>query len=123
MISESPPGSAPQRHRFLTRNRLIAAFATGTVIVEAAVRSGALNTAGHCVTLGRSLMVVPGPVTSGLSAGCHLLLRREDYPTLLVESVDDVLAVVGSVGEGIALLPPVGAVSPDDLRPVLDRLD
>src|SRR6202042_2931088 len=51
IISESPPGSAPQRHRFLSRNRLIAAFSTGTVVVEAAKRSGALNTAGHCVAI------------------------------------------------------------------------
>jgi DNA processing protein len=102
VISESPPGCAPQRHRFLSRNRLIAALSTGTVVVEAARRSGALNTAAHCVTLGRPLMVVPGPVTSAMSVGCHNLLRRDDYGALLVGSVADVLAVVGGIGEGQA---------------------
>ena len=48
-------------------------------------------------------MAVPGPVTSPMSAGCHALLRREDDPAILVETVDHVLAVVGSAGEGIAL--------------------
>jgi DNA processing protein len=99
VISESPPGAAPHRHRFLTRNRLIAAFSTGTVIVEAARRSGAANTASHCFVQGRPVMAVPGPVTSPMSAGCHELLRREQGPALLVTCVDDVLAVVGSIGE------------------------
>ena len=97
VISESPPGSAPQRHRFLSRNRLIAALSTGTVVVEAAKRSGALNTASHAVTLGRPLMVVPGPITSAMSVGCHDLLRREDYGALLVSSVAEVAGIVGGV--------------------------
>jgi DNA processing protein len=85
LISESPPGSAPHRQRFLTRNRLIAALSTGVVVVEAARRSGALNTAGHCRLLGRPLMVVPGPVTSAMSAGCHDLLRDEHGYAVLVD--------------------------------------
>ena len=52
LISESPPGCAPQRHRFLSRNRLIAAFSSGIVVVEAAGRSGATNTANHARRLG-----------------------------------------------------------------------
>lgn len=95
-ISESPPGCAPRRRRFLTRNRLIAALATGTIVVEAARRSGAINTANHCVELGRPLMAIPGPVTSGLSAGCHWLIARERGPARLVATVNDVLEVVGS---------------------------
>ncbi|MCU1656626.1 MAG: processing protein, partial [Pseudonocardiales bacterium] len=94
LISESPPGSAPHRHRFLTRNRIIAALSTGTVVVEAAARSGATNTAGHCFTLGRPVMAVPGPVTSAMSVGCHALLRRDGEPALLVTCVDHVLTVV-----------------------------
>jgi DNA processing protein len=123
VVSESPPGSAPHRHRFLSRNRLIAALSTGTVVVEAALRSGALNTAGHCILQGRPLMVVPGPVTSGLSAGCHALLRREDYAAILVESVDHVLAVVGSIGEGIDLAGATQRPPGDVLAAILDRLD
>jgi DNA processing protein len=100
VVSESPPGAAPQRRRFLTRNRLIAAFSVGTVVVEAAARSGALNTATHCRTQGRPVMAVPGPVGSGASAGCHALLRRTDEPAILVASVEHVLEVVGRMGEG-----------------------
>jgi DNA processing protein len=123
VISESPPGAAPQRHRFLTRNRLIAALSTGTVVVEASVRSGAANTAGHCTTLGRPLMAVPGPVTSPMSAGCHDLLRREREPAQLVTCVDDVLAVVGAMGEGLGSESrPVDGVG-GDVRAELDVLD
>jgi DNA processing protein len=127
LVSESPPGAAPQRHRFLSRNRLIAALSAGTIVVEAAARSGALNTARHCQVLGRALMVVPGPVTSPMSAGCHALLRRDADPARLVTSVDDVLEIVGSAGEGLAgpaeRLPAHTPVEAADLRAVLDRLD
>ncbi len=119
VVSESPPGCAPQRRRFLTRNRLIAAFSTGVVVVEAAARSGATNTAGHARTLGRALMAVPGPITSPMSTGCHDLVRREENPALLVTSVDDVLAVVGSIGEGL----PGDKAPVADVRAELDLLD
>jgi DNA processing protein len=123
LISESPPGCSPQRHRFLTRNRIIAAFSTGVVVVEAAARSGATNTANHGALQGRPVMAVPGPVTSAMSAGCHDLLRREGNAALLVTGVADVLAVVGSMGEGLP--EPGGARAPagDDLRGRLDQLD
>ena len=76
VVSEVPPGSAPTRVRFLVRNRLIAALTRGTVVVEAARRSGSLSTAGRAVDLGRPVMAVPGPVTSALSRpGCHDLIR------------------------------------------------
>lgn len=133
LVSESPPGAAPQRHRFLTRNRLIASFAVGTVVVEAASRSGALSTARHCQLLGRTLMVVPGPVTSAMSAGCHALLRRDPAGAVLVSSVEQVLEVVGAVGEGLETVTSAAAgragpgtcegLSRDDPRAVLDRLD
>jgi len=120
LISEGPPGMAPHRHRFLMRNRLIAALSSGTVIVEAARRSGAANTASHCQRLGRPLMAVPGPVTSAMSAGCHELIRRESDPALLVASSAEILAVVGSPGEG---MPDPGDARTTDIRAELDRLD
>lgn len=76
VLAEVPPGSAPTRYRFLQRNRLIAALASVTVVVEARWRSGALNTAHHAETLGRSVGAVPGSVHSANSAGCHRLLRE-----------------------------------------------
>ncbi|HVT21216.1 MAG TPA: DNA-processing protein DprA [Mycobacteriales bacterium] len=98
VVSEQPPGSAPHRMRFLVRNRLIAALSSGTVVVEAAPRSGARSTARHAAELFRHVMAVPGPVTSILSAGCHQLLR--DRPdTVLVTKVDEVIEQVGPLGQ------------------------
>jgi DNA processing protein len=97
-VSEHPPGAAPQRTRFLVRNRLIAALSAGTVVVEAAPRSGARSTARHAGEMYRHVMAVPGPVTSTLSAGCHQLLR--DRPdTVLVTKTDEVLEQVGPMGQ------------------------
>ncbi len=93
VVSEVPPGFAPHRSRFLTRNRLIAA-ATATVVVEAAFRSGALSTARHAAGLLRPIGAVPGPATSPSSAGCHALIR--DGVAVLVTQVDDVLELVDS---------------------------
>jgi len=63
------------------------------------LRSGAANTAKHCLRLGRPLMAVPGPVTSAMSAGCHELLRREEGQVRLVTSATDVLEVIGSLSD------------------------
>lgn len=76
VLAEVPPGSAPTRYRFLQRNRIIAALASVTVVVEARWRSGALNTAHHAESLGRAVGAVPGSVHSANSAGCHRLLRE-----------------------------------------------
>jgi DNA processing protein len=96
VVSEAAPGCAPTRIRFLARNRLIAAMSRGTVVVEAAVRSGALNTASWAAGLGRPVMGVPGPVTSAPSAGVHQLIRARD--ALLVTCGEEVLEVVGPMG-------------------------
>ena len=112
VVSESPPGAAPHRRRFLSRNRVIAALSTGTVVVEAGRRSGALNTAAHARRLGRAVMAVPGPITSAASVGCHDLLRGgqggDQDPARLVTGIDDVLAEIGSSGEGLAVSSPIG---------------
>ena len=78
LVSESPPGTPPGRQRFLLRNRLIAALSRGTVVIEAAARSGTMATARYASELGRPLMAVPGPVTSVTSGGCHVLIRDRD---------------------------------------------
>lgn len=103
VVSETPPGGAPMRIRFLARNRLISALATGTVVVEAAARSGALNTANWAGRLNRHLMGVPGPVTSASSQGVHQLLRSG--AATLVTSGAEVLEVVGAAGEHLASEP------------------
>jgi DNA processing protein len=103
VISESLPGWAPTRIRFLSRNRLIAALTGGTVVVEAAIRSGALNTAGWASRLNRHLMGVPGPVTSAPSQGVHQLIRSG--AATLVSNGAEVLEEVGAVGEYLLDVP------------------
>lgn len=98
LVSEAPPGAAPTRRAFLIRNRLIAALTGGTVVVEAALRSGALNTATWASGCLRVVMAVPGPVTSPLSAGTHRLLR--DAEAVLVGDAAEVAATVGASGAG-----------------------
>jgi len=100
VLSEVPPGSPPSRIRFLVRNRLIAALSRGTVVVEAALRSGALNTARWAEQLLRPVMGVPGPVTSAMSAGVHQLIR--DGMACLVTDGDEVLEAVSEIGEHLA---------------------
>ena len=97
LVSEYPPGVRPARHRFLTRNRLVAALSGATVVVEAGLRSGAANTAAWARLLGRPVCAVPGPVTSAASAGCHELLRRND--TELVTRAADIVEMVCRMGE------------------------
>ncbi len=103
IVSEYPPGVTPARHRYLTRNRLIAALGGGTVVVEAGRRSGAKNTAAITLALGRPLMVVPGPVTSASSVGCHELLR--DGQAVSVSSVAEIVESVGRFGDDLATEP------------------
>jgi len=96
ILTEYPPGVRPARHRFLTRNRLVAAAAGAAVVVEAGLRSGAANTAAWARALGRVVAAVPGPVTSSASAGCHALLRDGAE---LVTRADDIVELVGRIGE------------------------
>jgi DNA processing protein len=113
LVSEWPPGCAPLRHRFLVRNRLIAALTRGTVVVEAAARSGAQATAKRARRLGRELLVVPGPVTSAMSVGCHELLRDREAGATLVTSAAQVIEAVGGIGTDLAD-PPHRPTSPRD---------
>ena len=79
------------RWSFLERNRLVSGLADGIIITEAAKRSGTLNTASHALNQGRDLFVVPGNITSPLSAGCNTLLKQGAY---LVTDADDVLSII-----------------------------
>jgi len=96
-VSEWPPGRMPTRPGFLVRNRVIAALSRGTVVVEAARRSGALNTARHARDQRRPLMAVPGPVTSMLSEGCHDIIR--DWGAICVTGARDVMEVLSFAGD------------------------
>jgi DNA processing protein len=108
VVGELPPGEHPTPSRFILRNRVIAALTRGTVVVEAAYRSGALVTARAAQRLGRIAMGVPGPATSALSAGVHELLRGD---AVLVSDAAEVVELVGDMGE----------LAPDRRGPVLPR--
>lgn len=97
LLGEAAPGAAPLRSRFLQRNRLIAAMAGATVVVEAAWRSGALSTAHHAAQLLRPVGAVPGPVTSAASAGCHRLLR--EGCAVCVTDAAEVLELIGPLAD------------------------
>jgi DNA processing protein len=122
LVSEWPPGAAPHQHRFLVRNRLIAGLTRGTVVVEAAARSGATATAKRAQRLDKRVMVVPGPVTSAMSVGCHELLREDDTDVRLVGSAAHVLEEVGRLGADLAEPPERPAGPRDGLSDVAVRV-
>lgn len=105
VISEHPPASAPTRSRFLTRNRIIAALSHAVIVVEAALRSGAISTARHGIKLGRPLGAVPGPVTSMMSAGCHELLRNEQ--ATCITDAQEAAEIAGKIGADLREEPSV----------------
>ncbi|MGH3211111.1 MAG: DNA-processing protein DprA [Trebonia sp.] len=117
LVSEWPPGRHVSRLRFLIRNRMIAALATGTLVVEAGQRSGAVNTARYARDLRRRLMAVPGPITSDLSAGCHQVVR--DWQGTLVTSAAEVIEHLCPVGEPVPGERP--AVEPGTVDQVASR--
>lgn len=92
LVSAEPPGATTSRRRVIARNRLQAALADATVVVEAGARSGALHTAEAARGFGAAVMAVPGPATSVLSAGPHQLLRQG---ATLVTNCADVVDALG----------------------------
>jgi DNA processing protein len=100
VVSESAPGTATYRWRFLARNRLIAALSRATVVVEAGVRSGSLSTAREAREVLLPVGAVPGPVSSATSAGCHMLVR--EYGAVLVTDAAEVAELAARVGDDLA---------------------
>jgi DNA processing protein len=124
LVSEVAPGSAPTRSRFLKRNRIIASLTSGTIVVEAGLRSGSLSTAAEAERQGRVVCAVPGPVTSMVSAGCHQWIR--EGRAQLVTDAEEAVELLGRIGEDIAPARS-GPTAPDDALPphekaVLDAL-
>lgn len=93
LLSEEPPGNHATGASFPKRNRIIAALAKATIIVEAPIKSGALITADHALDLSRAVGAVPGPIDAPQSAGSNLLLRDG---AIVIASVADALAMAGA---------------------------
>lgn len=96
LMTEYPPAVTPDRHRFLTRNRLVAALTLGTVLVEAPFRSGALNTLKWVNAFNRTAMAVPGPVTDAQSLGANLAIQNNEAEMVLnAGQIHEQLSAVG----------------------------
>jgi DNA processing protein len=95
IISEVMPGVTAMPHRFLIRNRLIAALSLSTLVVEAAFRSGSLRTARDAAELMRPVMAIPGPISSPSSEGCHRLIGERAAE--LVTSVADAMELISAL--------------------------
>lgn len=103
LISEVMPNEKARQDRFLTRNRIIAALTQGTIVVEAAFRSGSLRTARDAAELMRTVMAVPGPISSPTSDGCHRLIGER------------CAEIVTSVSDAFELLMPLAPRIPSTL--------
>ena len=111
LISEHPAGTPSRKHNFLERNRIIAGLAFGTLIVEAAFKSGTIRTALDTVKLLRPVMAIPGPISSPLSAGVNRLIAERVAE--LVTSVWQIEEIVGSYGpSGQLMLCTDGMINP-----------
>lgn len=120
LVSETAPGMTPMRHRFLLRNRLIAASALVTVVVEAGWRSGALNTARHALELSRAVAAFPGSVYSASSAGTNRLIRLHEAE--LVTGAGEVLDLIRDDELPLGDFGAVGANRPDEDGRVAGRI-
>ena len=109
LLAEQPPGTEPRARHFPYRNRIIAGLAQGTVVVEAAPKSGSLITARHAAEFGRDVMAVPGSPLDPRAQGCNLLIREG---ATLVQSADDVLEAIRPLHLGVLRQPRADYAAP-----------
>ena len=118
LVTELPPGERPRVSTFPRRNRIIAGLAGVTVVVEAAVGSGALITADCALDQGRSVLAVPGPITSPTSTGCNKLIQQGAKPALTVADVLEELGLAAPAADAGPAARAPAAAWPSDLSDV-----
>lgn len=127
LVTELAPGERPRVSTFPRRNRIISGLAGVTVVVEAAVNSGALITADCALEQGRSVLAVPGPITSATSLGCNKLIQQGAKPALCVADVleelnlavpGDTQLIPGGASPGRRPGASPGPTPPQDLTPL-----
>jgi DNA processing protein len=109
LVAEQPPGTEPLARHFPSRNRIIAGLAHGTVVIEAAPRSGSLITARRAGDYGREVMAVPGSPLDPRAQGCNMLIREG---ATLIQTIDDVLEAVGPIDARMVREPTQRLVAP-----------
>ena len=115
VVSEFPPGTGPRKEQFPSRNRILAGLTLGTVVVEAAQRSGALITARMAADAGREVFALPGSIENPMARGCHRLIRDG---AALVEHADDIVTALAPLAAELAealrgrLAMPAGTIAP-----------
>jgi len=126
VCTEFPLGTPPRRENFPQRNRLISGLSVGTLVVEAASRSGSLISARLASEQGREIFAIPGSIHNPLSRGCHKLIRQG---AKLVESADDIVSELGPIIEHMVQIPEpakhsdIGVPKPDtDYEMLLDAM-